>query len=132
MNGRIPSTPQDDALSTYAPMISKADGRLDWHKTSAELDRHIRAMTPWPGAFTTWEGQLLKVRTAEPVYGRLPTGVPGQVVMVGETAVVLTQDGGLNLNQIQLAGKRAMSSIEFLRGRPDFINSQLDGNLTSD
>ena len=132
VNGRITATPQDDSLSTYAPMISKADGQLDWQKTSAELDRHIRAMTPWPGAFTTWEGQLLKVLAAEPVNDRLPTGLPGQVVMMGETAVVLTQDGGLTLNQIQLAGKRAMSSTEFLRGRPDFINSQLDDNLTSD
>ena len=132
VNGRIIATPQDDSLSTYAPMISKANGQLDWHKTSAELDRHIRAMTPWPGAFTTWEGQLLKVLAAEPVYGRLPSGLPGKVVMVGETAVVLTQDGGLALNQIQLAGKRAMSSTEFLRGRPDFSNSQLDVSLTND
>jgi methionyl-tRNA formyltransferase len=126
VNGRITPTPQDDTHSTYAPMISKADGRLDWQKSSAELDRHIRAMTPWPGAFTTWEGQLLKVLAAEPVSGRLPAGVPGEVVMMEETAVVLTQDGGLALNQLQLAGKRAMSSAEFLRGRPDFTNSQLD------
>ncbi len=140
VNGRITATPQDNTLSTYAPMISKADGQLDWHKTSAELDRHIRAMTPWPGAFTIWEGQLLKVLDAKPVYGHLPAGAPGQVVMMeetarrelAETAVVLTQDGGLALNQIQLAGKRAMSSAEFLRGRPDFINSQLDKNRTND
>jgi methionyl-tRNA formyltransferase len=132
VNGRIPPTPQDDSLSTYAPMISKADGALDWDKTSAELDRHIRAMTPWPGAFTFWDGQLLKVQAAEMVYGRLPAGVPGQVVMVGETAVVLTQDGGLALTQIQLAGKRAMSSHDFLRGQPDFIGSILGANLTEE
>jgi methionyl-tRNA formyltransferase len=47
--------------------------------------------------------------------------------MMEETAVVLTQDGGLALNQVQLAGKRAMSSAEFLRGRPDFIGSKLRG-----
>ncbi|MEJ2746526.1 MAG: methionyl-tRNA formyltransferase [Anaerolineae bacterium] len=132
VNGRIPPTPQDDNLSTYAPMISKADGKLDWHRTSAELDRHVRAMTPWPGAFTIWEGQLLKVLAAEPVYGRLPSGAPGEVVMVEETAVVRTQDGGLALNQIQLAGKRAMSSTEFWRGRPDFNGSKLGDNLTGD
>ncbi len=125
VNGRITPTRQDDTLSTYAPMISKADGQLDWQKSSAELDRLIRAMTPWPGAFTHWQGQLLKVLAAEPVNGRLPSGVPGQVVQVGEKAVILTQDGGLALNQIQLAGKRAMTSSEFLRGRPDFIGSHL-------
>lgn len=138
MNGRILPTPQDDSLSTYAPMISKTDGELDWNKTSAELDRHIRAMTPWPGAFTFWDGQLLKVLAAEMVYGRLPAGVPGQVVMMAdtarlelaETAVVLTQDGGLALNHLQLAGKRALSSNDFLRGRPDLIGSQLGANPT--
>ena len=113
-------------------MISKADGQLDWHKTSAELDRHVRAMTPWPGAFTTWEGQLLKVLAAEPVYGRLPAGAPGLVVMMGETAVSLTQDGGLALHKIQLAGKRAMNVVEFLNGQPDFVGSRLGSNLTGD
>lgn len=132
VNGRINATPQDDSQSTYAPMISKADGRLDWHKTSAELDRHVRAMTPWPGAFTTWDGQWLKVLAAEPVHGRLPAGEPGQVVMREENAVVLTQDGGLALHEIQLAGKRAMNVTEFLNGRPDFVGSRLGDNLTGD
>jgi len=54
------------------------------------------------------------------------------VVLWGETAVVLTQDSGLALNQIQLAGKRVLSSAEFLRGRPDFLNSKLGDNLTGD
>jgi methionyl-tRNA formyltransferase len=108
-------------------MIKKEDGRLDWQQTSAQLDRRIRAMSPWPGAFTTWQGKNLKIRAAEPVDGRLPVGNPGDVVPVGETAVVLTQDGGLALNQIQLAGKKAMTAAAFMRGRPDFIGSTLGG-----
>ncbi len=125
LNGRITATPQNDDQSTYAPMIKKEDGHLDWQQTSAQLDRYIRAMSPWPGAFTTWQGKSLKIKSAEPVNGRLPTGNPGAVVTVDATAVVLTQDGGLALHQIQLAGKKAMTAADFIRGRPDFIGSKL-------
>ena len=126
LDGRTDATPQNDERATYAPMIKKENGRIDWTKTGVELDRHVRAMTPWPGAFTTWEGQLLKVLAVEPVRGWLPSGAPGQVVMMGETAVVLAQEGGLALQKVQLAGKRALSMADFLRGRPDFIGSQLE------
>ncbi len=125
LHGRLTPTPQDDDQSTYAPMIKKEDGRLDWTQTSAELDRRIRAMTPWPGAFTTWQDNSLKIKTATVADGRLPIGEPGTIVKVGETAVVLTGDGGLVLDQIQLAGKRAMNAADFQRGRPDFIGSRL-------
>jgi methionyl-tRNA formyltransferase len=106
-------------------MIKKEDGQLDWQQTSKALDRRIRAMTPWPGAFTFWQGQLLKVIRAEVVDGRLPKGEPGEVVALGETAVALTQNGGLALQEIQLAGKRALPVADFLRGRPELIGSKL-------
>ena len=128
LNGRLTVIPQDDDHATYAPMIKKENGRLDWNQTSVQLDRHIRAMTPWPGAFTTWQGKSLKslkILAARMVDGRLPAGAPGQVVGWGETAVILTQDGGLEPQKLQLAGKRAMTIAEFLRGRPDFIGSSL-------
>jgi methionyl-tRNA formyltransferase len=124
-DGTLTATPQDDAESTYAPMIKKEDGQLDWQQTSEALERRIRAMTPWPGAFTFWQGQLLKVIRAEVVDGRLPKGEPGEVVALGETAVVLTQNGGLTLQEIQLAGKRALPVADFLRGRPELIGSKL-------
>ena len=125
-DGTLTATPQNDAESTYAPMIKKEDGRLDWTQTSEELDRRIRAMTPWPGAFTQWQGQMLKVRKADVVGdGRLPSGNPGEVVDWNGTAVVLTQNGGLALQEIQLAGKRAMAVVDFLRGRPELIGSKL-------
>jgi methionyl-tRNA formyltransferase len=64
--GRIVATPQDNACATYAPMINKEAGRLDWYRSNIELDRHIRAMTPWPGAFSSWQGKLIKVLAAQP------------------------------------------------------------------
>ena len=132
-DGSLVAVPQNDAASTYAPMIKKEDGQLDWGQTSEELDRRIRAMTPWPGAFTYWQGQLLKVKKVTVVVGgRLPVGNPGAVVAVAggrqsASAVVLTQNGGLALQEIQLAGKRAMTIADFLRGRPELIGSKLGG-----
>ncbi|VAW30877.1 Methionyl-tRNA formyltransferase [hydrothermal vent metagenome] len=129
--GKLAATPQDDEQSTYAPMIEKEDGRLDWQQTSIALDRRIRAMTPWPGAFTTWQGKMLKIKQAAVANGRLPTGNPGQVVAFAsneheEGAVVLTSEGGLLLQEIQLAGKRTTAVADFLRGHSHFVGSQFD------
>ncbi|MBK8904367.1 MAG: methionyl-tRNA formyltransferase [Anaerolineaceae bacterium] len=123
--GKLTPAPQDDEKSTYAPMINKEDGRLDWQQTSAELDRRVRAMTPWPGAFTTWQGETLKILAARVADGRLPAGQPGTVVAYEEGAAVLTADGALVLEEIQLAGKRATAVPDFLRGYANFIGSSL-------
>ncbi|MCL4263322.1 MAG: methionyl-tRNA formyltransferase [Anaerolineae bacterium] len=125
LSGQLLPMPQDDSHSTYAPMIKKEDGRLDWQQNSDQLDRHIRAMTPWPGAFTVWQGQVLKILRAGVADGRLPTGSPGQVVEVNGRVVVLSGTGGIQLLEVQLAGKKAMSVAEFLRGHPNFMGSEL-------
>lgn len=125
LTGRLKATAQDDTLTSYAPLIKKEDGRLDWTQTTATIDRQIRAMTPWPGAFTSWQGQNLKVRTARPTRGLLPSGEAGQLFKYRDGVAVLTQDGGLELQHLQLAGKRAMAAPDFIRGQPDFIESKL-------
>jgi methionyl-tRNA formyltransferase len=133
VNGRLHPKPQDENLATYAPLIKKEAGELNWREAAAALDRRIRAMTPWPGAFTWWDGQLLKIKTAVPVTtAGLLSGPPGQVVPgpitengSEETAVVLTGNGGLQLHRVQQAGKREMAISDFLRGRPDFMGAIL-------
>ncbi|RMH00968.1 MAG: methionyl-tRNA formyltransferase [Chloroflexi bacterium] len=125
LNGHFTPTPQDNTQATYAPMIKKEDGLIRWEKTATELDRHIRAMTPWPGAFTHWHNQLLKILAAQPVPDFSPTGEPGLVITWQETIAVHTGQGLLMLETIQPAGKRPMSAADFARGRPDFINSKL-------
>ncbi|MCP4362475.1 MAG: methionyl-tRNA formyltransferase [Chloroflexi bacterium] len=125
LSGQLSATPQNDDLSTYAPMISKKDGRINWHKTNVDLDRQIRAMTPWPGAFTTWQGVTLKILEAVLFDDRVPPGQPGQVINIAGKTVVRTANGGLQLQQVQLADKRAMSLADFLRGQPQFIGTKL-------
>lgn len=124
--GYLQAVAQDETCATYAPLIKKEDGAIDWRQSSLYIDRQIRAMTPWPGAFTIWQGQHLKVLSAEPIArGAWSTGAPGQVVARDDVAAVLTGEGALELQVVQLAGKRATDIDDFLRGRPEFIGSQL-------
>ena len=82
-------------------------------------------MTPWPGAFTTWQGDMLKIKSATVANGRIPPGSPGQVIAYEEGAAVRTADGALVLEEIQLAGKRVTAVSDFLRGYAHFIGSTL-------
>jgi methionyl-tRNA formyltransferase len=123
--GHIMPTPQDDSASTYAPMIRKEAGEIDWRQDAEALDRLIRAMTPWPGAFTWWGGEALKILRARPAPGGLPDVQPGLVVSVPDGVAVVAAEGGLLLDEVQLSGKRAMPAADFARGRPDWIGSVL-------
>ncbi len=124
--GHLVATPQDDSLATYAPRIKKEDAAIDWTRPSHQVDRLVRAMTPWPGAFTTWHGTGLKVIYANPVENySFQDGLPGDILSYEGRALVRTGEGGLLLKQVQLAGKQVMTIEEFLRGRPDFLGSRL-------
>lgn len=124
LTGRLLPTEQDNSLSTYAPMIKKDAGLIDWQQDSSAIDRLIRAMTPWPGATTTWDGQSLRFLAATPT-DHAASGVPGLVYQAGDRVLVQTGNGALQLDSIQLAGKRSMSATDFVRGRPDFVGSVL-------
>lgn len=126
LSGDLQATPQDDDRATYAPLIDKEDGRLDWSDDAKDLDRHVRAMTPWPGAFTVWQGQRLKILNAQPWSGQIARSPePGKVSLQGDDVLVACAGGALQLLEVQLAGKRAMSVDEFLNGHADFPGSRL-------
>jgi methionyl-tRNA formyltransferase len=90
-----------------------------------ELDRKIRAFTPWPGTFTFWEGKRLKVLEAAPLPGWEGDADPGTVVELDGGVGVATGEGALQLGEVQLAGKRAMAVGPFVRGRREFVGSVL-------
>ena len=116
--GAAPRIPQDHSQATYAAPLTKAEGRVDWRRPAAELDRHVRGMDPWPAAYSTLDGRMLKLYGPTRV---LPEagGAPGQVLARswddGELVVACGQ-GALALGQVQAAGKRRMAAGEFLRG----------------
>ncbi len=123
--GELEPRPQADDEATFADQLDKQDGRLDWSRTAVDLDRKIRAFTPWPGTFTFWKDKRLKVLKASPLPDWMDDAAPGTVVQVDQGAAVATSQGALRLEEVQLAGKRAMTMGPFLRGRRDFVGSQL-------
>jgi len=126
MHGRMPVIAQDDSMATYAPTLKKDAGHIDWSQPATQIDRLVRAMNPWPTAFTSWQGKRLKILDASPLVDSTKiTGRPGQVIPIPGTAGVVTGQGVLQINQLQLAGKRSMGIVDFLRGQPDFITSLL-------
>ena len=127
LEGRIAPRPQDDSQATYCRTLQKEDGLLDWALTASHLDRQVRACDPWPGAYTAWAGQRLKILRARPLPGRPgPGGAgPGRVVDLAPGTGVVTGEGVLELLEVQLAGKSAMDVHAFAQGRRDFVGSTL-------
>jgi methionyl-tRNA formyltransferase len=116
--GNTRSIPQDHSKATYAPPLKKEDGHIDWKKEAKEIDHQIRAFNPWPGAFTKWGDQLLKIYKGE-TRERVPAGKIGTVIWVGSDFIeVETGKNSYLIKEIQLEGKRRMSIREFLSGRP--------------
>ena len=123
LRGEVKPQPQDDALASYAPMLKKADGRLRFSRSAAELERQVRAMQPWPGAFALRGGQPLKLLRTQIAAGEAP---PGRVLLVSGGIAVGTGAGLLRLKRIQPPGKRAMATEEYARGAPDFVGDTLE------
>jgi methionyl-tRNA formyltransferase len=114
--GDIHPIPQDHSKATYAPPLKKEDGRIDWRKEAKEIDLQVRAFDPWPGAFTELNGQLLKIYRGEVRKGK-PTGKAGAVVWVGSDFIeVETGTDSFLIEEVQMEGKRRMSSRDFLSG----------------
>ncbi len=123
LEGEIVPQPQDEAHATYAPMVRKEDGKLDWTRPANYLARQVRAYQPWPGAYTTWRGQLLKVLRAHALNDA--SAEVGRVLAWENGAAVGTGEGVLVLDEVQLAGRRPTAMAEFLRGARGFVGSFL-------
>lgn len=105
---------QDDAAHTYAPMIEKSDCRIDFTKSSREVFNQIRGLSPFPGAFTTLDGKVLKVYAAAIVSGH---GTPATVID-GEGLTVACGEGAVRLTVIKPEGKKSMTDSQYLNGHP--------------
>jgi methionyl-tRNA formyltransferase len=103
--------PQPAEGVTYAAKITKEEARIDWRRSAAELDRHVRGLSPAPGAFTELNGERLTILAADIVAG---SGAPGTIL--DERLTIACGDGALRPTLVKRAGKRAMSAEEMLRG----------------
>lgn len=114
--GVIRAIPQDHSKATDAPLLKKEDGYIDWKKEAREIDRQVRAFNPWPGAFTKWDGRLLKIYRGER-RERTAAGKTGAVVWVGSDFIEVEagKDSYL-IKEVQLEGRKRMTIREFLSG----------------
>ena len=105
--------PQPEDGVTYAPKLTKSYGRLDWTRPAAELDRRVRGLVPWPGAYAELAGETLKILQARPEPG---AGAPGTAL--DDRLLIACGDGALRLLRIQRPGRAPMDAAALLRGLP--------------
>lgn len=113
--GIAPRMPQDPAAASYVKKLTKDHGRIDWSKPAEDLARLIRAMDPWPSAYTRHRGKLLKIWKAGPVGAGGEAGVVWEVRR-GDGFVVGTGSGALLVLEVQPEGGRRMTADEYVRG----------------
>ena len=117
LSGEIVSKPQSEAQATYAPMLKKEDGALDFTLPAEWLARQVRAFYPWPGAYIQWNNTRLKIlRASVRKDARFINEVPGSTILYNELPAILTSEGVLVLDIVQPAGKNPLPGADFLRG----------------
>ena len=116
--GKLVPEKQQEDLSCYAPLIGKEMGELDFSRGAVELDRRIRAMTPWPSAYTSYQGKQLKIWKAKPVISVNTFGrSPGEILSVDKDSVtVAAGEGALRIYELQMEGRKRMTAHDFLLG----------------
>lgn len=111
-----PPEPQDEALATAAPMLDKEEGRVDWAQPAPRVRDRIRAVDPWPGAFTLLDGEPLKLWRPRLSSG---AGAPGEVLGADRDGLIVgCGEGAVAVAELQLPGRKRMAAQALLAGRP--------------
>jgi len=118
-SGSIAPEKQDNAQATYAPLLKKEDGRVEWSQPALAIHNRIRGLQPWPGAFTSFRGQSLHIWRSEIAVeelGRPAAGRQGQILTV-RPLTVSTADTPLELLEVQLEGRKRIPAADFVNGQ---------------
>jgi methionyl-tRNA formyltransferase len=117
LEGKINSIPQNNDEATFAYNIKREQEKIDWSKSGEEIYNHIRGLNPWPVAFTTIDGQTLKIWRAEKVFG-LKSEVPGTILRNELEGITVSSgdETAIRITELQPSGKKKMKSDEFFRG----------------
>lgn len=113
---------QDDAQATYAPMLEKSDGAIDWSQPATDICNRIRGVNPNPGAHTKFREQPLKIWSATPVEG---SGTPGSVLVAKKKVIIATGSGAVLLKEVQLPGKKRGPAQNLINGARISVGEQL-------
>jgi methionyl-tRNA formyltransferase len=116
--GEISPTPQDGKSATYAPILKKENGRIDWARPAQQIYNSMRGFTPWPGAYTTFRGQTCQIwGRPEATSATEPHATPGQIIQTGKEIRVLCGESTLlRLDSVQIEGRKKLASREFANG----------------
>lgn len=115
-NGSLTRTPQDHEKSTYAPMITKETGKIDWSKPAEEIFSLVKGTNPWPVAHTTYKGEVLKIFTCKA--GGKCSKIPGEIIGTTDKMIQVACGGGTSLliSELQFFGGKRMTVESFLNG----------------
>ena len=113
-DGDVQSEKQDDALSTYAHMLAKTDGQIDWTQSAAQIDQQIRALNPWPGTYTSLQDKILKITTAQrrDDLSELPAGT----LINKHGDIACGKASTLRLTAVKPANSKAMDIVSAING----------------
>lgn len=136
--GEVEPVAQNDEEASYAPNITREDERIDWKRSARDVFNQVRALHPWPIAFTLWNGERLKVWTCKlssasqaSLADAQRDAEPGTVLQCTADGIeVMTGQGTIWLTKIQPAGKRAMDVAEFVKGSDISVGTVLGGDVT--
>ena len=133
VEGHVQPMPQDHSKATYTKILAREDGRVDWSRSAVEIERFVRAMSPWPGAHAAWTRKgadlkltIKKASVLHPGSKCDAAGKAGTVCRLADgTLGVNCGEGSLLLDEIQLEGKNASDAKSFLNGYRDFVGAEL-------
>jgi methionyl-tRNA formyltransferase len=126
--GRVDFIVQDHAAATLAPLLTKADGRLDFDRPARLVSAQARGVDPWPGATALLDGEPLRLSAPRILSGDGPRGRPGEVLgLVDEGLAIACADAPIAFGELQLPGRRRLAAAAFLAGRPIAPGSRLGG-----
>lgn len=119
--GYLKPIKQDHSKATYAPMLKKEDGLLDWSLPAQAIHNRVRGLLPWPVAFSYLDGKMIKILETEVIPG---TARPGVISTTRDSILVGTGEGLLRIKRLQVEGKNPVTAAEFLRGRRQLAGSR--------
>jgi methionyl-tRNA formyltransferase len=125
-SGSVRLIPQEDSKATYAPKLKKEDGLINWNEPAVMIHNEVRGFLPWPGAYTHFNGKILKILKTEILEADNKKAANGEFlgIIKDKGMIIKTQDGNLLIQHVQIEGKKPMNAEAFLRGhriKPGYV-----------
>lgn len=126
INGNINAKKQNETLASIVKKTTKEDGKINWSNNVENIEKQIRAMTSWPGAWTKVDGKLLKILRAEKTENNFSDKNIGQIFSNDKKLYIKCGEGALEIKKVQIEGKKALDSNDFVNGNKDILEKILD------